>query len=365
MLFFELIQIAIGNREQLSHIPTEEEWQELYSLAKKQALVGITFMGVERLPNEQRPPKKILLQWYTATERIKAKNADMDQKALKVANRFLKDGFRSVILKGQGIAQLYPQGEYRTSGDIDVWVEGGHKRVLDYVRRYTSDSKPVYHHVDFPVVRGLDIEVHFTPSWMNSPFTNRRLQRFFRKSAKTLFVETTNHSSITISPYTELPVPSLAFNRIYILIHIYRHLFHEGIGLRQLLDYYFVLCKEFTEDECEETMETLRALKMERFTGAVMWVLQRVFLMEDKFLLTDPNEREGRFLLNEIMLAGNFGHHDERMQHKKDESDLSWGIRKVKRNFRFIRSYPSEVIWSPFFKIWHWFWRKRMNRNVK
>ena len=358
MLFFELIQIAIGKRKQLSHTPTEEEWQELYSLAKKQALVGITFMGVERLPNEQRPPKKILLQWYTATERIKAMNADMNQKALMVANRFLKDGFRSVILKGQGIAQLYPQGEYRTSGDIDVWVEGGHKRVLDYVRRYTSDSKPVYHHVDFPVVRGLDIEVHFTPSWMNSPFTNRRLQRFCRKRAKVLFTETD-------SPYTELPVPNIAFNRIFILIHIYRHLFGEGIGLRQLMDYYYVLLQGFTEEEREETMSTLRTLKMERFTSAVMWVLQTVFLLEDKFLLTEPKEREGRFLLNEIMLAGNFGHYDERIRRIKNESSLQVFTRRVSRNFRFIRSYPSEVIWSPFFKIWHWFWRKRMNRNVK
>lgn len=358
MIFFELIQIAIGKREQLSHNPTEEEWQELYSLAKKQAMVGITFLGVERLSNEQRPPKKILLQWYTATEQIKARSAEMDKKALMVANRFLKDGFCSVILKGQGIAQLYPKGEYRTSGDIDIWINAQRKDITRYLRIYVPNCEILYHHADFPTIKGLNIEVHIIPSWMNSPFTNRRLQRFFRKRAKVLFAETD-------SPYTELPVPSLAFNRIYILIHIYRHLFHEGIGLRQLLDYYFVLSKGATEEERKETMSTLRTLKMERFTSAVMWVLQTVFLLEDKFLLTEPKEREGRFLLNEIMLAGNFGHYDERIRRIKNESSLQVFTRRVSRNFRFIRSYPSEVIWSPFFKIWHWFWRKRMNRNVK
>lgn len=357
MLFFELIQIALNHKTEFSHPPTEEEWGELLALAKKQTLVGITFIGIERLPKEQRPPKKILLQWYSATERIKASNADMNKKALWVANRFLKDGFRSKILKGQGIAQLYPKGEYRTPGDIDIWLDGDRNTIMKYVGRHTSKCKPVYHHIDFPVINGLDIEIHFTPSWMNSPFTNRKLQRFFNEERKTW--------NAKIEEYTKLPVPCIAFNRVFILVHIYRHLFHEGIGLRQLLDYYYVLCQGFTDREREYTIHTLHSLGMQRFTSAVMWVLQTVFGLDNCYLLTKPNEREGRFLLNEIMLAGNFGHYDERMRHKKEDTDLSWGIRKVKRNFRFVRSYPSEVLWSPIFKIWHWFWRMYMNRRIK
>ena len=150
-----------------------------------------------------------------------------------------------------------------------------------------------------------------------------------------------------------IPTPTLAFNRVYILVHIYRHLFHEGIGLRQLLDYYFVLHQGFTEEERTETMRTLRSLRMQRFTAAVMWVLQEVFAMDERYLLTDPNEEEGRFLLSEIMLAGNFGHYDERI--KRSAKVTEWGLfcRRVGRNLRFLRSYPSEVLWSPFFKLWH------------
>jgi hypothetical protein len=220
-------------------------------------------------------------------------------------------------------------------------------------------------------VEGLDIEVHFTPSWMNSPVTNRRLQRFFmgdRLKVKGDGLEvighlegnTTHYTLNAKQAYTELPVPSLAFNRVYILVHIYRHLFAEGIGLRQLLDYYFVLCQGFTEEEREETMRVLRSLKMGRFASAVMWVLQAVYGMDDRYLLVAPDEREGVFLLVEIMLAGNFGQYDERLQHEQGESALRWGWRKVVRNFRFVRSYPSEVLWSPLFKLWHYFWRKRL-----
>ena len=448
MLFFELLQVAIGNRRKLSQTPSAEEWRELYAMAQMQTLVGIAFRGIEQLPQEQRPPKPLLMQWYMAAERIKAMNADLDRKALAVANKFLSEGFPSMVLKGQGISKLYelrdndndnsqpstlnPQlSSNRTPGDIDIWLQGSREEILGYVRQHVPDCKPVYHHVDFPVVDGLDIEVHFTPSWMNSPVTNRRLQRFFRESAGALFMKNDNinaddnylpdgnskhytlhtkqvnshadcadlhrirtrYASAGLSDegllkaasstplreinlpsvatdahtprrrhrfrYSELPVPNLAFNRVYILVHIYRHLFHEGIGLRQLLDYYFVLAQGFTEEERIETMRTLRSLRMQRFTAAVMWVLQQVYGMDSRYLLTTPDEREGRFLLNEIMLAGNFGHYDERLQHERGESALHWGLRKVKRNFRFVFSYPSEVLWSPLFKLWHWCWRSR------
>ena len=409
MLFFELLQVAIGNRRELSHTPSTAEWTDLYTLAQKQTLVGIAFRGIEQLPAEQRPPKSLLMQWYMATERIKALNADLDRKALMVANKFLEEGFPGMVLKGQGVAKLYrethpnppckggdagiadghPDGkfsilnsqfsikEYRTPGDIDIWLQGSREEVLDYVRHHVPDCKPVYHHVDFPVVDGLDIEVHFTPSWMNSPVTNRRLQRWLKGYGLTVNGEevrinrakgtsssseaTINRSTAAFTHYTELPAPSLAFNRVYILVHIYRHLFHEGIGLRQLLDYYFVLTQGLTEEERAETMRTLRSLHMQRFTAAVMWVLQQVYGMDSRYLLTTPDEREGRFLLSEIMLAGNFGHYDERLQHERGESALHWGLRKVKRNFRFVFSYPSEVLWSPIFKLWHWVWRRRQS----
>ena len=417
-----------------------------YDLAQRQTLTGIAFCGVQRLPEEQRPPRMLLMKWYMAAEQIRKKNEKMDRMTVAVAKKFAENGFPGVVLKGQGIAQLYrveqiensklkiedchPEGdareyendnenqgtgkfsilnsqfsikEYRTPGDIDIWLHGERKEILDYVRRHVPDCKPVYHHVDFPVIDELPIEVHFTPSWMNSPFTNRRLQDFFKRATindergtrghacvydndneKTAELRTTDDRQRTtvnraVSALTSdegainraehfnrsaasltgtegasmIPTPTLAFNRVYILVHIYRHLFHEGIGLRQLLDYYFVLQQGFTEDERTETMRTLRSLRMQRFTEAVMWVLQEVFAMDERYLLTKPNEEEGRFLLSEIMMAGNFGHYDERI--KRSEKVTEWDLfrRRVGRNMRFVRSYPSEVLWAPLFKLWH------------
>lgn len=355
-LCFELLQIAIGNRAEFSRTPIESEWLGIYAWMQKQALTGIAFLGIEHLPKDQKPPRRLLLEWYVQTEQIKKRNAELETEALGVVNKILKDGFQSVVLKGHGIARLYPRGYYRISGDIDLWLSGQRCKIEKYVRELLPKCSFVYHNVAIHSKGHIELELHFTPSWMFGYFTNNSLQRFFKTHAVQLFDKVQKPTN-----YTELPIPSLGFNRIYILVHIYRHLFGEGIGLRQLMDYYYVLQQGFTEEERIETLRVLSSLNMLRFTKAVMYVLKTVFAMQDRFLLMEPDEKEGRFLLNEIMQAGNFGHYDTRIKRITNESSVHVFYRRVKRNFRFLRSYPSEVLWTPFFKIWHFCWRLYKN----
>ena len=75
-----------------------------------------------------------------------------------------------------------------------------------------------------------------------------------------------------------------------------------------MLDYYYVLRQPATAESRERTVATLRQLRMLRFARAMMWVQQQVFGLEEEYLLVEPDEREGRFLLEEIMLAGNLSY---------------------------------------------------------
>ena len=192
------------------------------------------------------------------------------------------------------------------------------------------------------------VEVHFVPTWFYNPFVNRRLQRWLEGQLNAQFG---NKSELNFC------VPTTAFNLVYVLIHIYRHLFDEGVGLRQLLDYYYILIHS-TEEVRTETMMVLTSLRMKRFIGAVMYVMKDVFGMDDTYLLCQPLKKDGGFLLNEIMQAGNFGHYDERNKHHQGR--LANGWQNVKRNMRFVLHYPQEVCWMPAWKIWHWCWRKKM-----
>ncbi len=355
-LFFELVRMGIGTGKGLSYTPTTEDWEKVYELANKQAVLGVAFSGIEKLPAEQRPPKDILLKWYNISLIIAKQNEKLNKQAVAVAKKFELEGFGNVILKGQGISMLYDNPKRRTPGDIDIWLDGTRKKIMDYVRGFIPNAEPIYHHVDFPIVKGLPIEVHFTPSWMYCYFTNRKLQQFFKKEIKKQL-----KNKVTLGKEGVITAPDLAFNRVYILIHIYRHLFQEGIGLRQLLDYYYVIKQGFTENEKNETTTRLKEFGMLRFAGAVMHILKESFGMKDELLLVPPLQKEGKELLNEVMRMGNFGKYNPELAIQKNGTLLQRAVSRTKQNMSLVKSYPSEILWAPLFRTWHFFWMK-MNK---
>ena len=352
--FFELLQVAIGHRATLSQAPSAEQWREIYRMAVQQTLVGITFCAVEQLPLEQRPPKQLLLQWFMMKERIVQGNRLLNQRAVETVDYFRKEGFGCCILKGQGIATLYPNPLLRTSGDIDIWLGGGREKIYDFARRRVGVQGLTYQHIHYPLHNDVEVEVHTTPGFLYSPGANRKLQRFFENCAEELF----RHEVALPEGVDSISVPTDEFNRVYILLHIYMHLFGEGIGLRQVLDYYYVLRQPATAESRERTVEILRQLRMLRFARAMMWVQQEVFGLEEGYLLVAPDEKGGRFLLSEIMLAGNFGKYDERIDRKNHHKLLSRVWNSILRNWKFLVRYPHEMIWNVPFRMWQYVWSR-------
>lgn len=352
-LFIQLVQIALGHRSVFSVAPTEEQWDALYEMAFRQTIAGVLFPALGKLQDKQRAPRKLFMKWYSLVETIKERNAELNKASTLAVKTFRRDGMRSIILKGQGLATLYPDPLLRQPGDVDIWVEGKRDELVRYGHRYYPEGKPEYHHMKFHAIEGVEMELHFRPSWLNCYFTNRRMQRYFSARMESLF----SHTVRLGTSKTEVPVPDAAFNRVFVLQHIYRHVFGAGVGLRQLLDYYYVLLQGFTPLERQETMQVLGRLHMGKFAAAVMYVLQNVFAMPDEFLLCPPNEEEGRYLLSEIVRAGNFGKFDPTMKQPERENKLHSFFRITRRAWRQIGHYPEEVLWSPVYRAWHFAWR--------
>ena len=107
----------------------------------------------------------------------------------------------------------------------------------------------------------------------------------------------------------------------------------------------------------EEVMAVLRSFGMGKFAGAVMYVLHEVFAMPTHYYICNPNEKEGKKLLEEIMKGGNFGQYDERGKELKNGGMVKHGLWKLKRVMRLISSYPEEALWEPVFRVWHLGWR--------
>ena len=436
-IFFDFLRFCIDSAKEIPDSLKETDWKEIYAIAQKQCLVGVLFDGIKKLPAEHVGMKKeLLLQWMAESQMLEKANVRLNDAAIQVSEWFRKKGFRTCILKGQGNALMYPNPYSRTPGDIDIWVEGGDKRVISFVRSISPHEKACYHHIEFPSYKGVEVEVHYRPSFLLCFWHNRKLQKYYERVKEEQF----SHR-VMLGEQGEIAIPMVEFNLIFQLTHIFSHLMNEGIGLRQLVDYYYVLCDFYkvyqksskitpslftlkegstshpdpltlrgeggnrptrcseplrskvggpskVSPDCagwdrlsiegdnsagsttavtssastalDEVQEELKELGLWKFAGGIMYIMQEVFGMPASRLIVPPNEKYGKFVLNEVLEAGNFGRHDAR--NRFGRSQLGHNLQRVYRDIRLVRYFPAEALCEPLFRIWHFFWRLKYKK---
>ena len=106
------------------------------------------------------------------------------------------------------------------------------------------------------------------------------------------------------------------------------------------------------------TTSSFHRIRVWKFAGAIMYIMQEVFGMPASRLIAPLNEKYGRFVLNEVLEAGNFGKHDERNCFGR--SQLGHNLQRVYRDIRLVRYFPKEALSEPIFRVWHFFWRMKI-----
>lgn len=398
------------------------DWDACYQFAKRQTLVGVLFDGIQRLPKELAPARPLLLRWLSDSESIRRRNMRMDRASAYIYNKVCAAGFRCCILKGQGNALLYPHPSSRIPGDVDVWVMTSREELRHIALSLTegdgSSLQESLNHIGL-TVHGVSMELHSTPALLNSPQHNSRLQKWLKRNAD---LQCSNRIALPNNA-GEVAVPTLSFNIIYQLCHLFHHCFYEGVGLRQIVDYFFVLMNtdffgnsngvsgntdegclflntdftDFTDrvsgntdldgvlsnTDCTDFLdsssgglgkvdsggalvalqEELKWLGLWKFAGAVMYVLREVMGLDEERMICAPDERRGRLLLEEIMAGGNFGHYDERNHF--GQGALWHNIQRFRRDWRMLRFYPSEALSEPLFRACHFLWRWKQKHAGK
>lgn len=273
------------------------------------------------------------------------------------------EGFRSCILKGQGNSENYGSlAMLRQSGDIDFWVDGGFEKINSFIQANWPTNEINDHHIHAEIFPDAEVEVHYIPFLLNKSLKNKVLLEFFRKQESLQFT----HKSALPSGDNIIAADN-NFNIVFQLVHIFHHLFTEGIGLRQLMDYYFVLRTSYeNQNEGEyrnkNVLRVVHDLGLKRFASALMWVIKTVFVgheNEDEnknWMPWKPNEKDGRYWLNEIMQSGNFGHHDECIPKQMNYWKSFWYLNFY--NLRLIRFDYWSWFWTPIMSIKGFCWRK-------
>ena len=242
--FFAFQRYCLGSKSDVSKVIAGMDWQELYSFASKQALLGLCFEGIERLgkeyPEELRLNpigRELLMTWMGKAQQIRRQNMKVNAVASKLFSMLREDGLRCCILKGQGNALMYPNPYSRTPGDIDVWIDASRERIMEYAsKKFELGDDIRLQHLETSL-DGVPVELHFFPCSMNNPIYHARLQKWFKRNADLQC----SHIVGLPDGAGDIAIPTTAFNVVYQLTHLYHHFFDEGIGMRQIIDYFLVV----------------------------------------------------------------------------------------------------------------------------
>ena len=364
---FDFLKYCLGAKSDVNKMIAGIDWQMLYSFAFKQALLGLCFDGIERLGKEYPEELKLnpigrelLMTWMGKAQQIRRQNVKVNGVAAKLYSKFREDGLRCCILKGQGNALMYPNPYSRTPGDVDVWVNASREEITEYAKcHFKLEDDIRFHHLE-TTMDGVPVELHFFPCSMNNLLYHARLQKWFKLNAD---LQCSNVVSLP-DGIGEIAIPTTAFNVIYQLTHLYHHFFDEGIGMRQIIDYYYVV--SMLNVNCEMLTclpKELKHLGLWKFAGAVMYVLHEALGLSEEKMIAPMDEKRGELLLAEILEGGNFGRHFAKYGGFTHQSMGKKYFLKIWRNMHFVRYYPAEALSEPIFRTWHFFWRLKHRRQ--
>ena len=359
-LYFRFIRFSLGiyeGREFLDGTALRNfDWNAFYDFVKMQTLVGVAFDGVEKLSKGCAPNQGLLMTWFGQSQNIRKCNIKLNEATAYIYDKIVKAGFRCCILKGQGNAVMYQNPYSRTPGDVDVWVNASREDIRVLAQSLAKGKGCVkdesLNHIELEV-NGVAVELHSTPAIMNNPVCNNRLQKWLKRNAD---LQCSNIVSLPDNA-GDVAVPTSYFNCVYQLFHLYHHYFYEGVGLRQIVDYYYVVsmfnvdCVMFNSLQRE-----LKYLGLWKFAGAVMYVLYVVLGLPEERMIRPMDVKRGRVFLDEILSGGNFGHYDTRISF--GNGAFGHNMQRLYRDLRLAWYYPAEALSDPIFRVWHYFWRK-------
>ncbi len=214
----------------------------------RQGLLAIVVDGVEKLPEQQRPPKDMLLEWIGVTLQNYENFYTQYRKAISdLATFYNSHGLKMMVLKGYACSLDWPKPAHRPCGDIDIWQFGEYKsadELLSQEQAVKIDNSHGHHTVfywhDFMVENHYDfVDIHHR---ISSP----RLEKIFKELGKddSHFVDAMS-TSTGLAAKVYLPSPNL--HALFLLRHMIEHFASSDISLRYLLDWGFHIEKHGSE----------------------------------------------------------------------------------------------------------------------
>ena len=328
--FFALLRSGLWN-EVPERAPFDGgvDWEALYRLSFAQTVGPLVTDGVNRLTKEYLPAEPEHLDPFLGDMMATAqRNRVLDSFIPKVFHALR--GIPVVLVKGQSLAQDYPDPERRQPGDIDLLLPpssyAAAKEILLPKATHVSkeDVQTLHQGMHFYSV---EVELHGSISTLMSRKLDRQLAALLKEQFDGRSLPT-----VTIGG-AEIPVPEANFNAVYIFVHFLQHYWSGGVGLRQFVDwttFVSVHKRDIHPVILEQRLEELGLLNLWKvFTGFAQEYLGCP--AEKLPLAARPKPRKNARIWRYVRRCGNFGKNQDRKRKKE-----SYLVRKIHSLWRLV-----------------------------
>lgn len=298
-LLLELLKSAIWQKPSAPALFESVNWDEIYQLAKEQAVVALCGDGISLLPSRLMPPEENKSKWISVMMVTEIKNRNQNVKIVKLFGELRKKGIHPILMKGQSLATEYPSPLHRTCGDIDIYFKNEEdvEKAIEWTKScgYKSSGK---HEHDYPFVwNGEIVELHYWMALLYKRRYNQALQDIIKEEySKDVTIEQEDVETVPVTLYV-----------LYQMIHISFHFLNEGIGLRQFCDLAVYLNNHHAEIDFAKLDKWIKELGMERLVDLYATFLCKELGLDEDIIPWNTSSPDLDILYDDIFQGGNFG----------------------------------------------------------
>lgn len=347
--FLELLRAGLWEKKADESLFEERgtDWEAICRLARMQTVTGLVYDGMLTLPQELRPGKALYMRWTGEVAVIEQTNEYLDKVAVEVFSILTKEGIAPVLLKGQGVATVYPNPKHRQCGDIDLYVgKRDYKRANEIMVSAGAqpDHKDSNKHTSFSYKRAM-IEIHCEAARLRWPLADRRFRKFTQN--------TPPHCNNALLSGGAITIPDSTFNAVFLFVHMFNHFFSSGVGVRQVCDWARVLTMLHHEIDNEQVLKTAKALGIYNSLRAFSYVAVEYIGLDKKYIPVELNTADkewGEELMREIYRMGNFGKYNKEYALRPTGywSGKWFSFTYFTRRCNQLRRFaPMEALWQP------------------
>lgn len=260
--FINLVCMGIGHNS--GPIPPGTDWKDIEVLSFRQGLSAIVLDGIERMSDQARPPKELLLQWIGNTLQSYECRYELYQRTIaELAAWHNSNGYKMMVLKGYACSLNWPKPEHRPCGDIDIWQFGKQKEAdtaLAKDKGIKIDNSHQHHTVFF--WRDFMVENHYDFINVYHHKSSAEVEKVLKQLGK--------NDSHFVELYGEkvyLPSPNL--HALFLLRHAMSEFASSCINVRQVLDWAFFVEKNGTDVDWNWLLGVLEEYNMREFFNCI------------------------------------------------------------------------------------------------